>query len=70
MSDTPLPPRCIYVCCKSMVVYGEAFQEDPEYQAGLTDFWCTQTSTSQGPDGDQVSLELCSDPERSCFREY
>jgi hypothetical protein len=72
MSDTspPYRPRCIYLCCKSMVVYGENFRDDPDFQAGLTDFWCTQTCKGQGPDGDEVSLEVCSNPERSCYREY
>jgi hypothetical protein len=59
MSD-PAPtyrPRCMYLCCKSMVVYGENFESDPDYQAGMTDFWCMQTSRGQGP-------------ERACFKEY
>jgi len=63
-------PRCIHLCCKSMLVFGEAFESDPDYQAGLTDFWCVQTSKGQGPDGGEISLELCSNPERSCFQEY
>ena len=60
----------MYLCCKSMVVFGEAFEQDPDYQAGLTDFWCVQTSKGLGPDGEHVSLEMCSNPERSCFKEY
>ena len=28
--------RCIHLCCKSMVVFGEAFESDPEFQAGMT----------------------------------
>jgi len=72
MSDTPSTyrPRCMYLSCKSMLVFGENFESDPEYQAGMAQFWCVQTSKAQGPDGDEVSLELCSNPERSCFREY
>jgi hypothetical protein len=72
MSDTPseYKPRCIYLTCKSMMVYGEAFEQDPEYQAGMVEFTCVCTFTSQGPDGGATSLELCSDPERTCFREY
>jgi hypothetical protein len=72
MSDTPTPyrPRCKFLCCKSMLVYGEDFESDPEYQPGLTDFWCVQTSKGQGPDGEYVSLEMCSNPERSCYQEY
>jgi hypothetical protein len=63
-------PRCRNLCCKSMLVYGENFESDPEYQAGLTDFWCVQTSKGQGPDGEHVSLEMCRDPQRSCYQEY
>jgi hypothetical protein len=72
MSDTPGTdhPRCIHVCCKSMLVFGEDFESDPEYTPGLTDFWCTRTSKGQGPDGGAVSLELCNNPERSCYQEY
>jgi hypothetical protein len=73
MSDTPPPeyrPRCRMLCCKSMLVYGEDFESDPEYQAGMTEFWCLETSQSLGPDGNGISLELCSDPQRSCFREF
>jgi hypothetical protein len=53
-----------------MMVFGENFEQDPDYQAGLTDFWCMQTSKGQGPDGDVVALDLCSNPERGCFQEY
>ncbi len=72
MSDTPSTyrPRCMKLCCKSMIVFGEDFENDPDYQAGLTDFWCVRTSKGEGPDGDSVSMELCSNPERGCFQEY
>jgi hypothetical protein len=72
MSDeaTPYRPRCKNLYCKSMLVYGEAFLQDPEYQDGAVDFWCLCTSKGQGPDGDGVSLEECSDPQRGCFQEY
>lgn len=60
----------MHLCCKSMQVYGENFEQDPEYQAGMTEFWCTQTMNAQGPDDGYTSLELCSHPERSCFKEY
>lgn len=72
MSDSPTPyrPRCKDICCKSMLVFGEAFEQDPDYQAGMTDFWCLRTSKGQGPDGDDVTLELCSNTERACFKEY
>jgi hypothetical protein len=53
-----------------MIVFGEDFESDPDYQAGMTDFWCVHTSKGQGPDGDGVSLEMCSNPERGCFQEY
>jgi hypothetical protein len=69
-SSSSYRPRCIYLTCKSMQVWGEDFENDPEYQAGMVEFWCTQTFKNQGPDGDFTSLELCSDPQRSCFREF
>jgi hypothetical protein len=72
MSDQPTPyrQRCMYLCCKSMAVFGEDFESDPEYEPGLTPFWCVQTSRGLGPDGGDVSLERCSNPERECFQEY
>jgi hypothetical protein len=63
-------PRCKFLRCKSMLVFGEAFESDPDYQPGMTDFWCLGTAKGQGPDGEQVSLEACSCPERVCFQEY
>lgn len=63
-------PRCIHLCCKSMMVFGENFMSDPEFEAGMTEFWCTCTSKNQGPDGDLVSLESCTESERSCYQEY
>jgi hypothetical protein len=53
-----------------MMVYGEDFQNDPDVQAGVADFWCQQTSKGQGPDGDDVNLDMCSNPERGCFQEF
>jgi hypothetical protein len=53
-----------------MLVYGEAFEEDPEYQAGAVDFWCVRTSRHLGPDQGEVSLDACRNPERPCFQEY
>ncbi len=74
MSDETTPtdyrPRCKNLCCKSMLVYGEAFETDPDYQAGMVEFWCLCTSKGAGPDGDSVSLEQCSDAGRGCFKEY
>jgi hypothetical protein len=63
-------PRCRNLYCKSMMVYGEAFESDPEYQMGVTEFVCLSTSKGQGPDGDGVSLEECSNAERRCFQEF
>jgi len=65
-----LGPRCKNLSCKAMVVYGEDFESDPDYQAGLADFWCECTSRGVGPDGEGVSLEECSEPARECYREY
>ena len=71
MSDaTPYHPRCKNLYCKSMIVYGEGFENDPDYQMGLVDFWCNRTSKNQGPDGDSVALDVCSDPERACYEEF
>jgi hypothetical protein len=63
-------PRCQNLSCKSLLVYGEAFEQGPDYQDGLEEMWCLCTSKGQGPDGDNVSLAECSDPQRGCYREY
>ena len=63
-------PRCKNLYCKAMLVYGESFEMDPEYQAGMTEFWCLCTSKGQGPDGEEVSLAECTNPERRCYQEY
>jgi hypothetical protein len=63
-------PCCKYLLCKAMLVYGEAFESDPDYQAGLVDSWCQCTSKGIGPDGELVDLAECSNPQRGCFREY
>lgn len=70
MSDSSYRPRCIQLCCKSMLVFGEAFESDPEYEGELTNFWCLHTSKSEGPDGGEVSMALCTNPERGCYQEY
>ena len=71
MADTTAHrPRCMNLCCKSMLVYGERFQNDPEFQQQASNFWCVLTAKGLGPDGDFVDLEACSDPQRSCFKEY
>ena len=41
-------PRCMNLCCKSMVVFGENFESDPDYQAGLTEFWCALSAPRYG----------------------
>jgi len=63
-------PRCKHLYGKSMLVYGESFEADPEYQAGMSEFWCLCTSRGQGPDGDEVALGPCSDPARGCYRAF
>jgi hypothetical protein len=70
MSDSLPPQRCKNLSCKSMMVYGEDFESDPEYQMGAVEFWCELTAKGLGPDGDGVSLEECSCPERGCYKEY
>ena len=72
MSELPQvqPPRCIHLQCKAMVVHGEGFEDDPDYQAGLTDFWCLLTARALGPDNADVSMQDCCDPERGCYQEY
>jgi len=53
MSEQPEPyrPRCMFLTCKSMLVYGEAFESDPDYQGGVVEFTCNATCRSHGPDG-------------------
>jgi hypothetical protein len=63
-------PRCKFLSGKSLLVYGEAFEADPEYQGGSAEFCCACTCTGQGPDGGAVSLEGCCDPARDCYQEY
>lgn len=63
-------PRCIQLRCKSMLVYGEAFEQDPEYQADGSDFWCVHTARNLGPDGGEVNMPYCSDPQRPCYRAF
>jgi len=67
---TPYRPRCISLTCKSMQVWGEDFENDPEYQAGMVEFWCTETFKNLGPDDAEVNLEACRNKERKCFREF
>jgi hypothetical protein len=53
-----------------MQIWGEAFESDPEFQAGMVEFTCLQTYRGLGPDGSDAGMEACSNPERPCFKEY
>ncbi len=53
-----------------MMVYGEDFVNDPEFQAGVVEFWCLKTFQNLGPDDALLSLDACSNPERTCFEEF
>lgn len=68
--DSAYRPRCIFLTCKSMQVWGEDFASDPEFQAGMVEFTCTRTYQNVGPDGGTVAYEPCCDAQRPCFREY
>ena len=74
MSDQEQPPpyrpRCIHLTCKSMQVFGEAFENDPEFQGGMVEFTCIETFRNIGPDGAEVNFDACRDKERKCFREF
>ncbi len=71
MSDIPsYRPRCRNLSCKAMMVFGEAFESDPDYQSGQTEFWCTLTMTSQGPDDGEVAMDPCRDEQRGCYKDY
>ncbi|MCI0703279.1 MAG: hypothetical protein L0241_19550 [Planctomycetia bacterium] len=67
----PAPqPRCIHLQSKAMAVHGEEFENDPDYEAGLTDFICVKTGRALGPDNDTVNTSLCSNADRDCYEEY
>lgn len=72
MSELPRAdvPRCAFLNCKAMQVHGEDFEQDPDYQAGMTDFWCVKTARDLGPDGRDVSMDRCKNAERECYQEY
>jgi hypothetical protein len=53
-----------------MQIYGEDFQNDPEFQNGLVEFTCIQTMKPAGPDDQAANLQACSNRERTCFQEY
>lgn len=72
MSELPQvrAPRCVNISCKAMMVYGEAFESDPDYQAGMDSMWCVMTAQGLGPDGGEVSMDACCDPKRGCYKEF
>lgn len=72
MSELPqVPaPRCIHLHSKAMVVHGEGYESDPDYQDGTTVFWCLQTAKPLGPDNNEVNMTECRDPQRGCYQEY
>jgi hypothetical protein len=71
MTELPqLPPRCMHLQGKAMAVHGEGFEADPDYQDGVSDLWCGNSSRAIGPDYGEVSLPACSDPDRGCYQEY
>ena len=63
-------PRCIHLQSKAMAVYGEGFENDPDYQEGLTDYMCNQTGRALGPDNNTIGMKPCSNPDRDCYQEY
>lgn len=63
-------PRCMHLCSKAMMVFGEDFESDPDYQAGLSEFWCNLTARGLGPDQDGVGMTECSNSGRACYREF
>jgi hypothetical protein len=64
-----LAPRCLHLQSKAMAVHGEAFTADPDYQDGLTDYWCVKSGRGIGPDLGPLGPHYCSDPGRSCYEE-
>jgi hypothetical protein len=60
----------MHLRCKAMMVFGESFEEDPDYQAGNVDFWCLKTAQGVGPDGNLAAMDCCTDPQRTCFQEF
>ena len=68
--DQVPPPRCIHLQSKAMAVHGEGFENDSDYQDGMTDFWCIMSGRAIGPDNDVVGMKACSNPDRGCYEEY
>jgi hypothetical protein len=65
-----LAPRCLHLQSKAMAVHGESFANDPDYQDGLTDYWCVKSARSIGPDMGPLGPDVCADPNRECYEEY
>jgi hypothetical protein len=63
------PPRCIHLESKAMAVYGEEYESDPDYQGGMSTFWCLRTGRPLGPDNAGVGMKPCSDQKRGCYQE-
>jgi hypothetical protein len=62
-------PRCIHLQLKAMVVYGEGFECDSDFQHGMINFWCLRTGRPLGPDDAEVGMKPCSDADRGCYQE-
>jgi hypothetical protein len=64
------PPRCTHLQSKAMAVYGEGYESDPDYQGGVSSFWCLRTGRPLGPDDCEVGMKPCSEPGRACYQEF
>jgi len=64
------PPRCMNLCSKALMVHGEGYAADADFQAGLDQTWCGLTAKPLGPDDADVGWDTCSDPSRACYREF
>jgi hypothetical protein len=53
-----------------MAVYGEGYEDDPDYQDGMATFWCLRTGRPLGPDDGEVGMQPCSDDARGCYQEF
>jgi hypothetical protein len=63
------PLRCIHLQSKAMAVYGEGYESDPDYQDGMSNFWCLRTGRPLGPDDGEVGMMPCSEADRECYQE-
>jgi hypothetical protein len=62
-------PRCIHLQSKAMAVYGEGYENDPDFQDGTSPFWCMQTGRPLGPDSGAVGMTACCEAGRGCYQE-